>query len=96
VLARIEAAEGDVGGAVEQLGAMLAEATDDDQQAELHYWLWKFGLRTQDSGLREENRGEALRLYGELYERVPKYEFKKRIDELSNSTDSEVSKELEK
>ena len=42
LLARVEAAEGHGRGAVEQLGAtMLARTTDDEQRAELYYWLWK-------------------------------------------------------
>ncbi len=40
LLARIEVAEGQRDVAIERLAAMLARATDDDQQAELHYWLW--------------------------------------------------------
>jgi class 3 adenylate cyclase/tetratricopeptide (TPR) repeat protein len=41
LLARLEAAEGSRDVALQHLHTMLQEATDDDQHAELHYWLWK-------------------------------------------------------
>jgi tetratricopeptide (TPR) repeat protein len=54
LLARIDAAEGNVAQAAEKLEAMLAEATDEEQIADLYYWLWKIdpGLsfpRTRES-----------------------------------------------
>jgi hypothetical protein len=39
--ARCDAAEGNVALATEKLEAMLAKATDEEQIADLHYWLWK-------------------------------------------------------
>ena len=86
LLARIEATEGRVEGAVEQLGAMLSEASEDEQRTELHYWLWKIGPRTEEIGQKEEDRVEALRLYTELYAKVPKYDYQKKIDELLAAT----------
>jgi tetratricopeptide (TPR) repeat protein len=44
LLARIEAAEGRGDVALQRLYTMLQEATDDEQRAELHYWLWKLLL----------------------------------------------------
>ncbi len=75
VLARIDAAEGNIPLANKQLEAMLAEATDEEQIADLHYWLWK--ISEMDS-----NHQEALTRYSVLYERIPKFEFVKRIAEL--------------
>jgi hypothetical protein len=56
---------------------MLKEAADDDQRAELHYWLWK--LRATDS----DHRSEALRIFEQLNEKTPQHEYKKRIEELT-------------
>jgi tetratricopeptide (TPR) repeat protein len=78
LLARIDAAEGRGEVATERLNRMLKEAADDDnQRAELHYWLWK--LCATDS----DHRSEALRIYQQLIEKMPKHEYKKRIEELT-------------
>ena len=65
-----------------------------DQQATLHYELWKL-LTTLDTHFlegsgyldapeqAEEHRQAALGLYQKLYEKTPKYEYKKRIEELT-------------
>ena len=75
LLARIHAVEGDTDGAAERLNQLLVDAVDDDQRAELSYWLWKL--------FRDESRGaEALRLYRLLVEKTPKHEYGERIDEL--------------
>ena len=78
LLGRVEAAKGRGDVAIEQLVAMLAEAREDSQQAELHYWLWKLGA----SG----HAAAALGLYHALYARTPKHDYRKRIDELSETT----------
>jgi tetratricopeptide (TPR) repeat protein len=74
LLGRIEAAEGHVDTGVERLDAMLVEATDDDQRAELHYWLWKLG----SAG----HAAIALALYESLFAATPKHDYHKRIEEL--------------
>ena len=78
VLGRIEAAEGHLDVAVETFEALLADASDDDQRAELHYWLWKVGV----SG----HAAAALALYETQYATTPKHDYHKRIDELSRSS----------
>lgn len=81
LLARIDSARGNTAMALQCLLAILENADNDVSRAEVCYWLWKIGeveQRTQDSGHREE----ALLLYTELYAKVPKHEYKERIDEL--------------
>jgi tetratricopeptide (TPR) repeat protein len=84
LLARIEAVEGRVDVAVEQLGAMLSEASEDEQRAELHYWLWKI----EGSA---DGRAEVLLLYTGLFEKTPKHDYQQRIAELSGTTNSTPS-----
>jgi len=79
LMARIDAAERNIDAAIEQLGAMLAEATDDDQHAELHYWLWKLGAPGHSP--------TALAMYEAFYARTPKHEYHKRIEELKASAE---------
>jgi tetratricopeptide (TPR) repeat protein len=57
LLARIDAAEGNTALATETLEALLAEATDEEQLADLHYWLWKIGGGDRGPGsvIRGEN-----------------------------------------
>ncbi|MDI6740615.1 MAG: hypothetical protein QME74_09665, partial [Candidatus Edwardsbacteria bacterium] len=59
-----------------ELEAMLKEYNEDAQEAALRYELWKM------NGW-EENKTAALGLYKKLYEKTPKMDYKKRIDELS-------------
>ncbi len=75
LIARIDAAEGNTTLATEKLEAMLTEVTDEEQIADLHYWLWKIARR-------DPNKREALTRHTELYDRVPRFEFRKRIAEL--------------
>jgi tetratricopeptide (TPR) repeat protein len=77
LLARIDAAEGNVALATEKLEAILAETTDEEQIAELHYWLWKIN---PDSGTRSPE--PVLAMYVKLYSGIPKFQFVKRIAEL--------------
>jgi serine/threonine protein kinase/tetratricopeptide (TPR) repeat protein len=74
LLARIKAAGGGTDVAMQRLYGLLEEATDDDQRAELRYWLWKLGAVS--------HAATALGLYKTLYANTPKHEYKKRIDEL--------------
>jgi len=91
LLARIDAAEGDREVAVQRLGQILEEATDDDQKAELHYRLWKMsavcGVEPEEC---EVHRAEALRLHQAIVEQMPMHEHRKRIGELNDSPDSSL------
>jgi hypothetical protein len=80
MIARIDAAQGDAEASIEKLRTMLNEATDPDQLAELHYWLWKLDLDPD-----VDHRGKARTLYTELYKHTPKHEYRQRIDELENT-----------
>jgi tetratricopeptide (TPR) repeat protein len=94
LLSRIDAAEGNTALAAEKLEAMLAEATEEEQIADLHYWLWKIGGgdRVPGTGTRDSDAGDSLpgsrspdpvlTMYEKLYARIPKFEFRKRIAEL--------------
>jgi hypothetical protein len=119
LLARMTAVGGRTDAAVSHLHTMLEEATDDEQRAELHYWLWKLpllplfshrdqvcvggscpGSALQDAVTpsnspfrkggeqKEQERGghriEALRLYHALFEKTPKHDYRKRIEELTD------------
>jgi tetratricopeptide (TPR) repeat protein len=83
ILARLNAAEGDTQGATKRLRAMLAEAGDDEQRVELHYWLWKL--------IGGDHRTEALQLYRILAEKTPKHEYSKRIEELTATPSTEAT-----
>ncbi len=74
LLARIDAAEGEGDRAIENLQTMLENATSSEEQAELHYWLWKLGA--------PGHREDALALYEELYQAVPNYDYHLHIEEL--------------
>jgi len=54
---------------------MLSESKDDEQIATIHYELWKMTSK-------KEHSEKAIELYKQLYEKTPKYEFKKRIEEM--------------
>lgn len=87
ILARIDAAEGNAAGATQKLEAMLADTKDENERAELHYWLWRSRANSNSPAPSElefagTHRREALRLYESLYAKTPKFEFKKRIAEL--------------
>jgi len=88
LLARIEAAEGRVPVAVEQLGVLLSDAGDDEQRAELEYWLWT--LTPAVPSLDTDHRVAALRLYESLFAKTPKHDYRKRIEELEHTPDSSL------
>ncbi len=83
LLARIAVAEGDAAGATASLQRIVAQASDDEQQAELHYLLWKLAAADSD------HRLEALRRYEALLESSPKPAYRDRIDELSTTPPTE-------
>ncbi|MCB9216842.1 MAG: tetratricopeptide repeat protein [Candidatus Kapaibacterium sp.] len=82
LLGRIDAAEGDRDAAVHRLNVLLDEAGDREQQAELHYWLWKLTATDTD------HRVESLRLYQSLIEQTPTHAYGQRIDQLTTTPES--------
>lgn len=74
LLARITAAEGDINEATEALQGMLYNTVDEDQRAELHYWLWKLGAA--------DHAAPALALYEALHAAIPDHDYQQRIEEL--------------
>lgn len=82
LLSRLDATERRRDAAVSRLYTMLQEAADDDQRADLHYWLWKLE-QLPDS---DEHRNESLRLYRSLFEATSKHYYRNRIDELTVAT----------
>ncbi len=76
LLARIVAAEGSMESAMSMLTTMLEEFADDNDQADVHYWLWKLNPTARNHG------ADALRLYQALYIRSPRHEDSLRIEEL--------------
>jgi tetratricopeptide (TPR) repeat protein len=77
LLARIEAAENEHRAARDRLLDVLSVATDDRYRAEPHYWLWKLQLDPT-----VDHRAEAERLFAELYSRIPRHDYKLKLDEL--------------
>ncbi|MDP4198916.1 MAG: tetratricopeptide repeat protein [Bacteroidota bacterium] len=79
LLARIDAAEGNLPTALKTLEIMLSKTTDGEQIADLHYWLWKMG---SERPVRSTHHDDALARYESLYLRIPKFEFLRRIADL--------------
>ncbi len=72
------AAEKDPAGSIAALRRMLEEELDGNHRAEILFWLFRLGGRCEDGS-------ESLRLYSELYERIPNYDYKDKIDELTRT-----------
>lgn len=81
LLARIASAESGSDGVLHCLRDLLEQAINDDQRAELHYWLWKLG--SDDDG----HRARALSLYRALVATMPIYEYSERINELQGRSE---------
>ncbi len=82
-LARVQAAQGNSDGALHLLSALLLDAADDGQRAELNYRLWKLNATTDEGApMPADHRTEALRVYQSLVETTPKREYRMRIEEL--------------
>ncbi len=86
--AKIDFAQGQRESAIADLQTMLTAATDPEEQADLHYELWR--MKKDLTGLEDllgltaaEHRTEALRLFQELVAQAPKWVYKKRIEELT-------------
>ena len=96
LLARISAMEEDLNHGIAAIESMFAETTDEEQIAELHYWLWSVStssVQRQDEGSLETGAGPrrefiaqhgtaALDRYTSLFSNTPRFEFRKRIAEL--------------
>ncbi len=76
LLTRVIAAEGDAQGAMTALRGLVGERGDDAQRAELHYRLWKLSATDAD------HRLEAEQLYAALFERIPKHDYRVKLEEL--------------
>lgn len=66
---------------ISMLLEMLAKAKDNSQKATLHYELYQM----ETGERKEEISQKALELYQKLYENLPKFQYKKRIEELKNN-----------
>ncbi|MDQ3022146.1 MAG: hypothetical protein M3R36_16470 [Bacteroidota bacterium] len=64
--------------AINELRMMLNDFKEDYQLAELNYEIFKLDNTT-------ENKMQAFEIYSKLYEKTPKADFKKRIEELKAS-----------
>ena len=79
LLAKINWALGHQAQALEQLIEMLTNAKEKSDVAALNYELWHM-----EEGEGKLERGtHALKLYQELYEQTPKFEYQQRIEVLS-------------
>jgi len=82
-IARIDAGEGSPAIALANLGSMLEATSNVEQQADLHYWMWRIareGALAADDV--EVHRNEALRLFREIHVQIPSYRYERRIEEL--------------
>jgi len=69
--------------AVEGLELLLTQTTSEKRLADIHYELTSMHRALNQSDQAEHHRQEALRLYDDLYCKIPKFKFKKRLNELS-------------
>ena len=76
--AKIEFATGHETTAIKQLKSLLSESQEASDIADLKYELFR---------MTGENhfKTTALEEYQKLYEQTPKFEYKKRIEELTNT-----------
>jgi hypothetical protein len=94
LLALIETALNSSDASHAQLLSLLAAVTAEADRALGHYWIWKLSLEAAI-----DHRLEAIRLFAELYSRIPRHDYKLKLDELraaaaattSSTTPSEVS-----
>ncbi len=73
--ARLNVVQGKVEQAQRTILKILAESDDQAEQARLHYELWQM-----DAGAKHAQT--AYELYYQLYEQLPNFKFKRRLDEL--------------
>lgn len=75
------ASESTVEQIVGRMRAMLEDAESEIERAELCYWIWKY-----DNDRENGREGEvALNLYGLLFQKAPRHEYRERIEELRSS-----------
>ncbi|KAA3600854.1 MAG: tetratricopeptide repeat protein [Calditrichaeota bacterium] len=72
---KINFALGDKENPPKQLQKMLIETEEIEEIVELNYELWKINSE-------EKYKIEALKLYQKLYSKTPKFDYKKKIEEL--------------
>ncbi len=65
-----------------KLQQMLTETEDNEEKATLNYELGIMNYELKGKKISRNYKNEALRLYEELYKKTPKFEYKKRIEEL--------------
>ncbi len=70
--------------AKDSLEALLWKTDSDERRAEIRYELWLMHTQLDDRSNSDSHRGKALKLYQESYKKIPKFEFKKRIEELES------------
>jgi len=70
---------------INPLEEMLKVEKDEERIAGLNHELWKF-KKEISAELAEENRITALNIYRNFYKMVPKFQYKRKIDELENTT----------
>jgi tetratricopeptide (TPR) repeat protein/class 3 adenylate cyclase len=68
--------------ATEALVVMIDQIEDDERIADIYYELTAMHRTLNHSDQAEHHRQEAIRLYESLYAKIPKFAFKKRLDEL--------------
>lgn len=66
------------------LTSFLNNNTDKDFLASIHFDLVEMHSILNNTVEIERHKREAITLYSELYSQKPRYEYKKRIDELNN------------
>ncbi len=76
--ARLDFAAGAPQDALASLRRLAAQTEDPAQQASAYFWLWKLGRG-------EADRAAAEARYAALSGRLPRYDFKRRLDELQQS-----------
>ena len=76
LLTKIDFALGKKEEAISHLSAMLTSVTDEVMLASLRYELWKMTEQ-------EDHRQNALEGYQKLYTKTPRFDYKKRIEELN-------------
>ena len=70
---------------IEKITDMLAKTENKEHQATLHYELWQMHNQLGNTQEADSHRKEALKLYKALFAKKPKYEFKKRLEELEGA-----------
>jgi len=70
---------------IESLETLLTETNSKEQHADIHYELIAMHRTLNRPDQAEHHRQEALKHYEELYAKVPKFAYKKKIEELQKT-----------